>query len=332
MDKPFLTFDEQIHKLKHEYNLTINDECFAKEVLASLSYYDIINGYQSIYRHSGKYEAGTTIEQLVFTHMFNKNIQGVLLKYSTYVENSFKTVLSHVVANNFSEHQNHYLDVANYERSRSLEKREKLNYLLERLKNTCETCTDTPTKHYRDSKNHIPPWILFRNISFSQATDLFTYLKTTEKKQFFSYIQIINRDELEYENKVRLTYKALTLVRKFRNTIAHNLNFLNYRESYLDKNINILFVDTLIDRKEIGKVRNDIWGMVIAIVVLLNNKYLAQNFLAEFNSFMKLDDDLAKIYCEITGIPFDFEERINRYLIKLGFSESMQYVAASSIL
>jgi len=49
MDKPFLTFDQQIMKLKDEYNLIIQDEDFAKETLSSLSYYDLINGYQFIY-------------------------------------------------------------------------------------------------------------------------------------------------------------------------------------------------------------------------------------------------------------------------------------------
>ena len=58
--------------------------------------------------------------------------------------------------------------------------------------------------------------------------------------------------------------------------------------------------------------------MVIAIVIFLNNRYLVQNFLAELNSYMQSSGELVEIYCAVTGIPLDFEERINRYLDHLG--------------
>lgn len=314
MDKPFLTFDEQIEKLKNDYSLIIDDYAFAREAISSLSYYDLINGYQSIYMVHGKYEEGTTIEQLTATHIFNKNIQGVLLKYCTFVENSFKNLLSHVIAEQYTEHQNGYLYIGNYERKRYNNQRKKLKNLLRKLSNYCLTCDNTPTKYYRENKNHIPPWILFRNISFSDTTDLFYFLKRNEKEMLFTYLYFFNNDILDYPDKVIIMLDSLNLVRKFRNKIAHNLNFLTYRKSFLNKKVNILFIDTLILKKEINKTRDDIWAMVISIVILLNNKYLIHNFLAEFQSFMQYDNNLAKIYCEVTGIPLDFEDRIKKYL------------------
>lgn len=314
MDKPFLTFEEQIEKLKNEYNLIIEDYDFAKESLSSLSYYDLINGYQSIYMSNNKYKDGTTIEQLVAIHIFNKNIQGVLLKYCTYVENSFKTLLSYVVAECFSEHQDGYLKIENYQRKRYKEQRDKLKNLLAKLDEICKTCIDTPTKHYRINKNHIPPWILFRNISFSDATDLFQFLKRKEKEYIFKLLNILNTNMLEFQDKVNIMLDSLKVVRKYRNKIAHNLDFLTYRDVSLNKKANLLFANTLVNEKEIGKTRNDVWAMILSIVILINNKYLIHNFLAEFNSFMKFDDELAKTYCEVTGIPLDFEERINKYL------------------
>lgn len=318
MDKPFLTFNEQISKLKEEYNLTIGNLDFAKEALSSLSYYDLINGYQSIYRSTGKYLDGTTIEELVAMHTLNKNIQGVLFKYSTYVENSFKTLLAYVVAENFSEHQDCYLDISNYRRNRDNYRRKKLIELLSKLKHICENCDDTPTKHYRENKNHVPPWILFKNVSFSNTTDLFLNLNRPEKESFIYHQQIINSEALDYQDKVKVIFRSLTLVRKFRNKIAHNLNFLTYRESVLDKKTNDLFINNLVHKAESDQSRNDVWAMVLAIVTLLNNRYLIQNFLAEFNSFMNLANGLGEIYCEITGIPPDYETRIKSFLKNKG--------------
>lgn len=57
--------------------------------------------------------------------------------------------------------------------------------------------------------------------------------------------------------------------------------------------------------------------MIISIVILLNNKYLIQNFLAELIAFMKFDPLLSEIYCNATGIPKDYEKRITTYLDQL---------------
>jgi len=139
---------------------------------------------------------------------------------------------------------------------------------------------------------------------------------------FFTHLHSLNSSSLEYWDKVNVSLDALNLVRKFRNTIAHNLNFLTYRGSSLNKKANLLFKDTLVSKKEIPKTRNDIWAMVMSIVILLNNKYLIQNFLAEFQSFMKFNDELAETYCEVSGIPLNFEDRINNFLDILSLETS----------
>ena len=47
-DKPFLTYDEQIDRLRNHYNLIIEDSDipFARSALSTISYYDLVNGYQ----------------------------------------------------------------------------------------------------------------------------------------------------------------------------------------------------------------------------------------------------------------------------------------------
>lgn len=317
MDKPFQSFAQQVDKLENEYGLIINDKGFAKEAIASISYYDLINGYQFIYMDANdKFKDGITIEHLYTTHTFNKNIQGVLMKYATYVENSFKNLLAHVIAEQFTEDEEIYLNIQNYQRSRVKKQRYRLRRVLKNMKDTCRNCNNTPTRHYIDTKNHIPPWILFRNISFSNTTNLFSFLKRNEKEMLFDYISIFNNDLLDFQNKVNVYLDALNLVRKFRNKIAHNLNFLTYRNSKLNKSANVLFKDTLILPNEINKTRKDVWAMVLSITLLLNNKYLTQNFLAEFQSFMELNTELHRLYCRYAGIPLDFDQRIRNHLKK----------------
>lgn len=314
MDRPFLTFNQQIEKLQKEYNLIINNYEFSIEALSSFSYYDLINGYQDIYMENKVYKEGITLELLCATHMFNKNIQGVLFKYATYAENSFKTLLSHVIANNFSVDVKQYLNVRNYKKYSNPSRKSRLFKTLDNIKYIAENTENTPTSYYRKTKNHIPPWILFKNISFSDATNLFSFLKNKDKKDLFEYIKCFNTDKLKFDHKVNILLDALTLIRKFRNKIAHNLDFLTYRNSKLDKKANLIFKDSLVLEKELKLTRHDIWGMVLSTVILLNNDMLAHNFLAEFNSFMKSDEAMIDLYCDFANIPHDFEKRINNYI------------------
>mgnify|MGYP000072594201 CR=1 FL=1 len=50
MPKIFLSYDQQIEKLKNEKNLQIDDEEYAKEILRQTSYYSLIGGYKDIFK------------------------------------------------------------------------------------------------------------------------------------------------------------------------------------------------------------------------------------------------------------------------------------------
>lgn len=314
MDRPFLTFEQQISRLRDDYSLIIENDFFAIEALTSVSYYDLVNGYKSIYMINNKYEDGVSIEMLFSTHLYNKNIQGVLMKYSTYVENSFKTILSHVVAKNFSEHQDSYLKIDNYKRHRNNFHRNKLEELLLKLQKLCTECDDNPTKHYRNTKNHTPPWILFRNASFSDITDLFKSLKHNGKVEVINHMTIFSNFVMDYEKKISVMISALNMVRKYRNKIAHNLDFISYKGSELNGSAFEMFRDTLVNTNEQNRSTKDVWCCVLSIVILLNNRYLIHNFLTELNTYLNTGTGVNEIYCKHAGIPQDYEERIIKYV------------------
>lgn len=66
------------------------------------------------------------------------------------------------------------------------------------LKNVCG---NDPTEYYRRNHNHIPAWILY-------------YLR---------------EDIINYDDVIELFKTTITIVRKFRNKIAHNLKIITYR-------------------------------------------------------------------------------------------------------
>lgn len=74
MSKIFLSYDEQIEKLKNEKNLQIDDEVYAKEILRQTSYYSLIGGYKDIFKNptTKRYKDGTRFEDIVELYYFDE--------------------------------------------------------------------------------------------------------------------------------------------------------------------------------------------------------------------------------------------------------------------
>ena len=99
MPKIFLSYDQQIEKLKNEKNLQIDDEVYAKEILRQTSYYSLIGGYKDIFKNptTKKYKDGTKFEDIVELYYFDESLRQLFLKYLIKIENEinhkFLTIL-----------------------------------------------------------------------------------------------------------------------------------------------------------------------------------------------------------------------------------------------
>lgn len=182
-DKPFRTYDEQIDILVNRYGLSIKSKPFARIALQTFTYYDLINGYKECFmtKEQSKYIAGTTLEFIYFFCLLDKNIQSTIFQFSAIVENSFKSKLAYALSEHFGVFHEDYLNPENYYHSNQ-------SILFTDFATACakiygnEKFMPQPTKHYLENHNHLPAWILFKNISFSQTINLYQLLKRQKKK------------------------------------------------------------------------------------------------------------------------------------------------------
>ena len=54
MPKPFMTYEQQLTKLKDEKHILIPDEAKAKAKLQEIGYYSLVTGYKHIFRVPGQ--------------------------------------------------------------------------------------------------------------------------------------------------------------------------------------------------------------------------------------------------------------------------------------
>lgn len=179
-DKPFKTYEEQIVYLHTHYKLKIYDDAFAKSALSTVSYYDLINGYQECMMENGQFKSTVSMEYLFYFYLFDKDFQDCILKFSLLVENIFKNKMAYVLAKNHGVLMYDYLAPYNFKaRNNDL----KFSVLHGKLTRRLDNDRYQPLYHYLHNHNHIPPWILFKNTDFGNVTDLYRLMKIKDKEE-----------------------------------------------------------------------------------------------------------------------------------------------------
>ena len=336
-DKPFKTYDEQI-ELLHSRNLIIDNRDFAIHALDTISYYDLINRYQKHFIPDGDcFIEGTTIEQLYSLSMFDRSIQAFILKYSMFIENIFKTKLAYTLSRDFGVDMSVYLAKSKYKESY-----QNPNNVLtfDAVQIECLKTRDddkiasNPTLYYREHHNHIPPWILLKNLSFSNSINLFKLLKNAQRDDVVNAFLPNEPDRiLPLNDKTNFIICALEAIRVFRNAAAHNLDFTALRTDETRKipssTLSKCLPGKILIKKENKKIRKSekvylkgIYGVMLSMMVLLKTDYLKNQFIVDFLSvFNDIDADnraikslLFQCYANIADMPIDTQDRFLIYL------------------
>lgn len=329
-DKPFKDWDELVDYLSSFHQLEINNPKTAKRILQLVPYYDLVNGYKEIFMDKDQFSPGTSIEDLYIFHSFSRGFQNALFELSTVIEDYFKNILSYVLAKNFGVSTDEYLNRSHYLGKHDQISFDRLSGFIRRTyqKKDPEKI-DEPTKHYWLHHNHIPPWILMKNTTFSNAIDLFWLLKFPQKEEIANMMIIA---DIPMDQKIQLLRYTLTLVRRCRNVIAHNLKFIAFNNkkyaSHLNKNVLRIWIShDLLSNMDIDSDVGifDTYGYIVFSLSLLPNsliKILIINHLlyylllperqgAQFNGIWQ---HLWKTYSQTTNMPIDLSHRLAVYL------------------
>lgn len=285
-DKPFKTYNE-LMEIMISRNIKISDRKFVENALSNISYYTLVNGYKNTFlslNGSDMFVPGTKFEDLYTIHILDTNLNSILLKYILHIERSLKSKLSFIVSKNYGVYTNisdensrsldDYLYIKNYSPSNNRRKN-----ILRKIKQCAiEQRNNLSLIHYKNNKNHVPPWILIGNVPFGLAIQWYSILVNMDK----SYIckSLINSN-MDISAKKELLIKSLNILKDYRNSMAHGIRTFEKTSSYELPKIPLLAAaPSLVQENEYlsGMGKNDLYSVVILICILLNDSYLAENF------------------------------------------------------
>lgn len=338
-DKPFKTFDELAEYLESAHGLTVKGGDAERKYIAYslrvIPYYDLINGYKECFMDGERFLEGVRFSDLQTFYSFDRGFQNVLFPFSIMVEDYFKNILAYIMARDFGVTVDDYLARRNYVSDKSgisyewlenrirsvFQKKTDEGYVVKKLSKI-----DEPTRHYVDKHNHIPPWILLKNVTFSNSINLFELMKSEQKREIAGMMISAN---LPDDQKIQILIYSLTLIRKCRNRIAHNLKFISFDAARYSTGVsrNALakwIPRELISRKELNRDIgvHDIYAYFLFSAALIPDCLHKLLLIARLSAYLGYfsDSPLASLwakqfsrYAQATNLPIDMPQRLAAY-------------------
>lgn len=271
-----------------EKNVLIADDDFAKEILGSISYYNIINGYKDIFTtyndktdNVEKFIEKVTLEQLHQVYLIDNSFNNLLFKYIIYIENTLKTKIAYNVANTLGDKQENYLDFTKYVSQFPLDRKKVIDKVRDEIN---KNKTNHSIQHYKENHPFIPPWIAIKALYFGTTINWYKILRDEIKqkisKEFFRYSNLENNDQQK-----EFLLVILNLLHEYRNNIAHgSRTFLSNVSGELSKNLLLDTIPTSTlteDEFSEGMGQKDLFAVIISIAILINDPLLFRQYLID---------------------------------------------------
>lgn len=262
-DKTFLTYNEQIQKLRLEKKLLIPNEDFAYKTLQEISYYSLIDGYKSLFKHrpSNQYIYGVTFEEIVNFYLFDESLRSLFLKYILHIERHMKSIISYYFCEKHGESEAEYLNVENYNVT------EKNACEVNRLVNSLSKAISTPShysyiNHYAKKYNNVPLWVAMNAFTFGQVSKIYQYVPNDIQTKISQNFENISEREL---------HQFITVAARCRNVCAHGERLYSFhiRETIPDTMLHEK-LGVLKKKNQYINGKQDIFAVVIAMRYLLN--------------------------------------------------------------
>ena len=233
MSKPFKTLDEQINILKNR-NLIIDSYEYAREILSQINYYNVINGYKSVFLKRDlngylvspeEFKQGTTFEELYSLYLMDFELKKTIFPYLLRFEKLFKTCCAYYFSEKYTEPYS-YLQMKNYADDKScltsvLKNIATLSNLLSsNNKNTGKAAI----KHYIDNYAQVPLWVLINFLTLGNISYFYNSLNNSLQSRIAKSFS--SRFKKDYNSKEKIEagemIEILKISNYFRNIIAHD--------------------------------------------------------------------------------------------------------------
>ena len=212
--------NEQLIEYLISKNVKIDNKVQALKNIEKYSYYSIINGYKSVFKDKdNNYKTNVTFEEIFALYEFDKNIKAIFLKFTLEIEVIIKSLMANTISEKYGIQD--YLKLENFDKKAN---KDFINTLIEGIKNEINDNYNkhTAIKHYKDTYNFIPPFVLTKILTFGVISRYYGLLKQSDRQNISKYFRL--SDKLLKQILINLTM--------VRNISAHSDRLFCFRSKY----------------------------------------------------------------------------------------------------
>lgn len=220
-DKSFLTYNQQMRKLRKDKKILCNGSEH-KKILIRAGYFNIINGYKTPFTcgtdsdGNHNYIPDTSIDQIYRVKLFDDSLRSLLLKYITQIEEEVRTLTGYKFDDCNGYGSIAWYDTSAYSPDSTLQN--KMGTISKAYNELSRSQLDY-VKFYMENHKKIPTWIMIKVVNFSTFIDVINYGKTEVSHSICKLYDMVDEDE---HPMVKLLIGSLHWLRRIRNSCAHN--------------------------------------------------------------------------------------------------------------
>ena len=269
--KPFLTYTQQIEKLRSK-GLLILDEPNTIKLLKKYSYFSLIGGYKVPFKNIDKtYKKHTSIDDILVLYTFDDDLRNLFLRYTLKIEKHIKSLISYAFCEEYGDKQDSYINATNYFYDNK--NQHGINELIVKISALIKTPKKYPyIIHQENAHKNVPLWVIMNALTLGTVSKMYSFLPQSIQTKITKEFKNVHKTELS---------QMLDLLARARNVCAHNERFYNYRygRSSIDdtKVHHLLHLSFKNERFTQGK--NDLFAVVIIFKYLLDKE--------DFSTFCK---------------------------------------------
>ncbi|WP_234356051.1 Abi family protein, partial [Bifidobacterium merycicum] len=241
MDKPFLTLDEQVNRLKSRGLLV---DTRTRWILEREGYYSVVNGYKWPFLDEGesakagddRYKRGVSFHDIYRLFSFDRKLRHLVFEYTTLAEATLKTVVAYRFSAEHRDEVNPYLNPDNY----AADKSESAGTLIQILQKIIKAPAhgrqegrnrsdeQSYLSHYQENHGgEIPLWVLTNAMTLGQTFWLYQCAPAKVRGAIAESYENLYADS----HRHRLPEKTISVkrldaiyqrMRQFRNICAHD--------------------------------------------------------------------------------------------------------------
>lgn len=226
-DKPFLTYENLIAKLRDEKKLTIpaGTEAHVTHLLKKYGYFFLVSGYKNLFKSpDGTYLPGTTIDDLFALYQFDNTLRNIFFNSIQIIEKEIKSLLSYSFTQTYGDDQWQYLSPSNFDTLPGTKDERTRKEAVRKLISTLHSATLPPSGHaYIDHQwerhKNVPLWVAVKALTLGNISKMYSLCHSSVQSGVAREFPSVSAHTL---------VGMLDVLTLLRNVCAHNERVYNF--------------------------------------------------------------------------------------------------------